>query len=56
MKVFSCTEAGKILNTTKKDVRMLVEEGILMNYGNSYRYMVSEENVEQLKSESEKLY
>jgi hypothetical protein len=56
MKVYSCTKAGKILNTTKKDVRMLVEEGILMNYGNSFRLRVSEEDVEKLKSESEELY
>ncbi|WP_153801968.1 hypothetical protein [Filobacillus milosensis] len=54
-KLYSCTEAGEILNKTKQEVRLLVEENILTNYGNSHRYMVSEKEVNQLNSELELL-
>jgi len=50
-KLYSCTEAGGILNKTKQEVRVLVEEGILTNYGNSHRYMISEKEVNQLNNE-----
>ncbi|MDP4085075.1 MAG: hypothetical protein Q8934_10740 [Bacillota bacterium] len=49
MEIISCTEAGKILNKSKKQVREMVEQGILANYtfsGN--RYMVSTEEVLKL--------
>jgi hypothetical protein len=49
MNIISCTEAGKILNKSKSEVRELVEQQKLNNFGNDYRYMVSKEEVESLK-------
>ncbi len=50
--ILSCTEAGGILNLTKMQVRELVEQGKLTNYGNEHRYMVSEKEVQQLREEA----
>lgn len=52
MKILSCTEAGKILNLEKSQVRELVEQEKLKNYGNEYRYMVSENEVLKVKEEA----
>jgi hypothetical protein len=41
--IISCTEAGKILNVSKDEVKELVEQQKLNNFGSDYRYMVSKE-------------
>jgi hypothetical protein len=48
-KIISCTEAGKLLNKSKLEVRKMVEQGLLKNLGNEYRYMVSEKEVINLQ-------
>jgi hypothetical protein len=48
-KIISCTEAGKLLNKSKLEVRTMVEQGLLKNLGNEYRYMVSEKEVINLQ-------
>jgi peroxiredoxin family protein len=49
MNIISCTEAGKILNISKDEVKELVEQQKLNNFGSDYRYMVSKEEVNSLK-------
>lgn len=43
LKVISCTEAGELIGKTKLEIRQLVDQKQLTNYGNEYRYMVSKE-------------
>jgi len=53
MKILSCTEASKLLNSTKEQVRNLVDQKRLRNYGNNFRYMVLESDVLEIKKNHE---
>lgn len=42
LKIISCTQAGGILNKSKQDVKEMVLDGTLKNFGNEHRFMVNQ--------------
>lgn len=50
LEIITCTEAGKILNKSAEEVKQLIEQKILNNYGTGQDYMTSEEEIFKLLS------